>query len=453
MPVDNHSFQPSRDRAASDDELKSVQPTASVKSDRDQLMDSTVEFWRNCGLTVLPRVSLLSDAPKNSGGAATDESVLFIGSNTNIIKNIITTGTLPENGLCTSQPKLRLMNYKALFTDEPISCASYFHSVGITFDRTNYARLVHTLDLYFKDILNLSRDKLVVTTYGEESLFKPWAELGYPVRTENCTEKFDWEFGVVGDDGRAKLVGRGIYFGILDQNGAPVGDFATLEEIRDVSKGVVAYEFGMGYEALLAVEQSSQATVRHPIAYSCLGCFIEPSEPNAQFLKVVDSLLVVLSILNEGAGLHRGDFSTQATYSFFRRFLRGLLFYSAQLGVPATQLERFVSHARDAEFSNIPDSKARQLLDTVAEYQTRQQFFHGRVAELVRGELTGAGLILPTVRRHVRAKTPIDVLDVADQSGIIAFERSDFFGGIRSSLVDGRYISTAELKERKGEVS
>lgn len=403
---------------------------------RKNLEASSIRYWESRGFLLLPAVPLLSNQTKTQRGEVLDDSVLFIGSNTNIIKNYLTSGVVPESGLCTSQPKLRLQNYRSLYTNELFRFASYFCSIGLTVVPSRYAALVRELAVYFKDVLCLDPSRIVVKTFGDEELVEPWRNLGFHISTEDDSARFDWKFGVLTSDGTEKLRGRGVYFDIIGNSGALCGEWASLEAIADVEKGPIAYEFGMGYEAFLASRERMSGSASHPLCFSQMARIVDAYSASSLALRVADSVLVVLAILNETQGLRLGSFPSKASYSFFRRFERSAYFHMIELKIGPCEFHSIVEHCCHGSFHRIPADLRSALTNSFDKYQERYWYFVNAISALLNGN-TLAAENLPSVRRSLRAKIPLNLFRIAEDFGIIEFSKTRFYLELAPKLIDG----------------
>jgi hypothetical protein len=201
----------------------------------------------------------------------------------------------------------------------------------------------------------------------------------------------------------------------------------------------------MGYETFLARRETARGKWAHPLEFSSLRSLVGDSISYRDALKAADCILVVLSVLQQGLGPARADFPSKEIYSFFRRFLRGVLFYVGELGMDTARFEQLVDGAIGNEFSGIALRKRDKLVGAVAEYREKQEFFTRCIDSLLNGCIPHGALTLPSVRRHFRNRAALDIPAIADEYGIVEYERTRLFGGIRCRLLDGRFLPTDQL--------
>lgn len=383
----------------------------SLIESREKVQNSFNSFFQSKGLERVEPASLVS--------GDVDPTVIFIGSSTNVFKKYLDDiSTLPDRGVALWQDKLRTQNYELSLTDENPEFCSYFTGGGILMSAGSYEELCQVVLDFLREELGVSEQELQIKVSSEDKdLATFWGNrsASADLNISDNLEEFRWTFG---EDG---LEGRGILLSVKSKDSDQYGEFSTLE-IIERNGDELAVEWGFGLETFIAKRNG----LHHPIAASKIaGAF--PSAVEPQNVKLTDSLIAAMAILNEGVSPNKKIGGKPGTV--LRRFLQKISYYVRENGILVDDIEDWCDYLSTNEFTNYPNAKV-EVLDFLSRARNREKRLEIALLNATAGDLRDL-MTLEGVRGALNKGEGVSVAKLADAYAYIGFEQSSFYSRIQ----------------------
>lgn len=385
---------------------------------RDELKREFISYFKSNGFFVE------QEAPLCSRG--NDPTVVFTGSSTNVFKKYLEGEervSIPQDGVLLYQHKIRTQNYGTLYDPEnlPTFC-SYFEGGGLLFPPGSYDRACKEVIDFLVEKLGLKEEDLMVrVTRKTPKMLGYWEnDLLNSIKVEYDgydEDEYFWGFGIDG------LSGEGVVLSVHQQSGE-YKDIGTIVVIDNKGQEV-GVEWGFGTETMLSRIYGKP----HPIVLSKISEIFSEAASSTETIKLADSVITSLMILDQGVKLTQAE-KTAAT-TVLVRYLKGVIYFTRELGYTLQDLERWSSYLSVNYLQNKESSVI--FMDYIKRRVEVEQRLIQATQEACAGDLRNF-LKLNGVRKLVRETGLVNLVSLFQSYGFVSPETSVVVSSFKNNL-------------------
>lgn len=385
------------------------------EKDKTFIREFFLSFCESRGYYIEPQSPIISKEQ--------DETVVFIGSSTNIFKKyLLREEPFTDPGISLYQEKIRTQNYKNFYS-APSEFSSFFEGGGVLTPVHRYQDLLKETIDFLSEGVGVHLDNLAIDVASSSKEFDIVNEVAKKKGVDLIVDKkpssyYEWKFGVPG------IFGHGIIFSIKRFGQAPNGEFGTLVMISDERSENIAVEWGFGTETLL----SKLYGYRHPISCSLISK-IYPYEIEEKDINFCDIITTCLVILDE---LLCEERKPESARTVLRRYLSALKFYVRESELPDAELKKIIDYLCNQKFKKNKDT-GQWLTDYLKRARKLENRFVKGMKGLVETNPTSV-LDIKTVEKQLKKKQSINVFQLAELYGYTNLPDSKFFSTIKDAV-------------------